>query len=260
VLLARGDLIMKLSILIPCYNEEDNIQECLSRIPPLDVECEYIVIDDGSKDNTRQKILEVMQENPRVRLAAFDRNQGKAKAVKAGIEQARGEIVMVLDADMTVRPEDIPIFFDAALREKNALVIGTRFIYPFDKKAMRWINRISNRITAWLFSRFLKTKVTDTLCGTKALWREKALQMPLGRDRWGDFDFFLGAGWQGLKIIEVPIHYQPRLSGRSSMRAFPDGFLLFKDCLRTGYLLSQYHNKKKKGYPLKFLDLKKNPA
>lgn len=230
---------MKFSIIIPCYNEEGNIQQCLRRIPPLEIESEYIVVDDGSKDGTRQKVVEVMEEDPRVRLVAFDCNQGKAKAVKAGIEQAHGEIVMILDADMTVRPEDTPVFFDAALREKNALVIGTRFVYPFDKKAMRWLNRISNRITAWLFSRFLKTKITDTLCGTKALWREGALKMPLGTDRWGDFDFLLGAGWQGLKIIEVPIHYQPRLIGRSSMRVFPDGFLLFKNCLRTGYLLSR---------------------
>ncbi len=228
---------MKLSIIIPCYNEEGNIQQCLRRIPRLEVESEYVVVDDGSKDGTRGKILEAMEENRQVRLVAFDHNQGKAKAVKAGIERARGEIVMILDADMTVRPEDIPAFFDAALREKNALVIGTRFIYPFDKKAMRWINRISNRITAWLFSRFLKTKITDTLCGTKALWREKALQMPLGRDRWGDFDFLVGAGWMGLKIVEIPIHYQPRLNGKSSMKVFPDGFVLFKNCLRAGYLL-----------------------
>ncbi|MBI1977110.1 MAG: glycosyltransferase family 2 protein [Candidatus Omnitrophica bacterium] len=229
---------MKLSIIIPCYNEEGNIQQCLRRIPELGIECEYVVVDDGSQDQTRRKVLEAMKENPRVRLAAFDRNQGKAKAVKSGIEQARGEIVMILDADMTVRPEDIPVFLDAALQKKNALVMGTRFVYPFDKKAMRWINRISNRITAWLFSKFLKTKITDTLCGTKVLWREKALQMPLGRDRWGDFDFLVGAGWLGLEIIEVPIRYQPRLNGKSSMKAFPDGFVLFKNCLRAGYLLN----------------------
>lgn len=228
---------MKVSIIIPCYNEENNIQQCIRRIPPLEIESEYVIVDDGSKDSTRQKVLEVMQEDPRVRLVALDRNQGKAKAVKAGIEHTRGEIVMILDADMTVRPEDIPIFLDAILQEKNALVMGTRFVYPFDKKAMRWINRISNRISAWFFSKFLQTKISDTLCGTKVLWREEALKMPLGRDRWGDFDFLLGAGWQRLKIIEVPIHYQPRLNGKSSMKAFPDGFLLFKSCLRVGYLL-----------------------
>ena len=209
---------MKLSIIIPCYNEEGNIQQCIRRIPELGIECEYVVIDDGSKDQTRRRVLEIMKENSRVRLTAFDRNQGKAKAVKAGIEQARGEIIIILDADMTVRPEDIPIFLNAALQDKNALVIGTRFVYPFDRKAMRWINRVSNRITAWLFSKFLKTKITDTLCGTKVLWREKALQMPLGRDRWGDFDFFLGAGWRKLKVVEVPIHYQPRKNGDSSMK------------------------------------------
>lgn len=230
---------MKVSIIIPCYNEEGNIQQCLRRIPPLEIESEYVVVNDGSNDNTRQKVLEIMQGDPRVRLVVLDCNQGKAKAVKAGIEQARGKIVMILDADMTVRPEDIPLFLGAVLQEKDVLVTGTRFVYPFDKKAMRWINRISNRITAWLFSRFLKTKITDTLCGTKALWREEALKMPLGRDRWGDFDFLLGAGWQGLKIIEIPIHYQPRLSGKSSMKVFPDGFLLFKSCLRAGYLLSR---------------------
>lgn len=231
---------MKLSILIPCFNEEGNIQQCIRRIPPLKIECEYLVIDDGSRDGTRQKVIQIMREDPRVRLIAFDRNHGKSKAVKAGIEQARGDLVMILDADMTVRPEEIPLFLDAALREKDALVMGTRFFYPFDRRAMRWINRISNRITAFLFSLFLRTKITDTLCGTKVLRREEALKMPLGKDRWGDFDFLLGAGYRKLKIVEVPIHYQPRLFGVSSMRAFPDGFLLFTHCLRAGYLLARY--------------------
>jgi glycosyltransferase involved in cell wall biosynthesis len=144
---------MKVSIIIPCYNEEGNIQQCLRRIPPLEIESEYVVVDDGSNDNTRQKVLEIMQTNPRVRLVALDCNQGKAKAVKAGIEQARGEIVMILDADMTVKPEETPLFLETVMREKNVLVMGTRFVYPFDKKAMRWVNRISNRITAWFFSK-----------------------------------------------------------------------------------------------------------
>jgi glycosyltransferase involved in cell wall biosynthesis len=233
---------MKLSIIIPCYNEEGNIQQCIRRIPPLEIESEYVVVDDGSKDNTRQKTLEIMQENPRVRLVTFDRNQGKAKAVKAGIAQARGEIVMILDADMTVRPEDIPVFFDAALRERNALVIGTRFIYPFDRKAMRWINRISNRITAWLFSQFLKTKITDVMCGTKALWRKEALKIATGTGRWGDMDFMMGAGLRNLKIVEVPIHYQPRVSGSSSMKVFPDGFLLLLNLLKISYRLITRRN------------------
>ncbi len=241
---------MKLSVIIPCYNEEENIQQCLRRIPPLEIESEYVVVDDGSKDGTRQKILELMKEDARVRLVAFDSNQGKAKAVKAGIEQAHGEIVMILDADMAVRPEDITVFLAPVFNEKNVLVMGTRFVYPFDKKAMRWINRVSNRITAWLFSKFLKTNITDTLCGTKVLWREEALKMPLGRDRWGDFDFLLGAGCRNLKIVEVPIHYQPRLAGSSSMKPFPDGFVLFKECLRTGYLLARYRFANPFGFPL----------
>ncbi len=236
---------MKLSIIIPCYNEEGNIQECICRIPKLEMECEYIVIDDGSKDGTRQKIQELMKENPRMHLIAFDHNQGKAKAVKAGIEQARGEIVIILDADMTVRPEDIQLFLEAVLSEKNGLVMGTRFVYPFDKEAMRWMNRVSNRITAWLFSKFLQTKITDALCGTKALWREQAVKMPIGEgtDRWGDFDFLLGAGQHHLQIIEIPIRYQSRQNGYSSMKVYPDGFRLFKSCLRVGYLLRRGREK-----------------
>lgn len=237
---------MYLSIIIPCYNEEGNIQQCLRRIPPLDVENEYLVIDDGSKDNTRQKVLEVMKEMPQLRLLAFDRNQGKGKAVRAGIQMARGEWILILDADMTVPPEEIPQFL-RQIKEEKSLIIGTRFVYPFDKRAMRWINRLSNRTTAFLFSVFLKTKITDTLCGTKAFRKEDALKMSLGRDRWGDFDLLLGAACLGLKIVEVPVHYQPRMAGVSSMKAFPDGYLLFKSCLRTGRLARYY--RKTKTYP-----------
>ena len=225
---------MKVSVIIPCYQEEGNIQECLRRIPLLGAETECLVVDDASTDRTREKIVELMASHPHVRLIAFNRNQGKAEAVRAGIAQASGDVVMILDADMSVPPEELSLFVEAVHRDQQALVIGTRLVYPFDKRAMSWLNRMSNRVTAWLFSNFLHTRITDTLCGTKALWRNNALHIPRVTDRWGDFGFLLGAAQRNLTIVEVPVHYQPRMTGSSKMKPFPDGFLLFVSCLQVG--------------------------
>ncbi|MBC7872055.1 MAG: glycosyltransferase [Chitinophagaceae bacterium] len=219
------------SVVIPCHNEEGNIEECVSRVPNMGARTEIVVVDDGSKDTTRQCVQAVMKHDPRVRLIAFDKNQGKAGAVRAGFEAATGDVVMILDADMTVMPEDLPKFLQPIQEGHADFINGTRLIYPMQKEAMRIANFIGNKAFCFLISAIIRQRVSDTLCGTKALLRQDYLRMPLAmRDRWGDFDLLFGAARTKLRIRETPIRYQERRAGKSKMRVLKDGWYFLRAC------------------------------
>ena len=225
----RGGL--SCSVVIPCHNEEDNIAECVQRVPDMGTWTEIVVVDDGSKDGTRERVTQLMKTDHRVRLVIFDRNQGKANAVRAGFDVARGDVVMILDADMAVMPEELPKFLKP-LQDGNAdFVNGTRLIYPMAGQAMRIANFLGNKGFCYLASWVTRQRVSDTLCGTKALFRRDYMRMPLGRkERWGDFDFLFGAARLKLRILEIPIHYQERRAGESKMRVIRDGWLFLQAC------------------------------
>lgn len=219
------------SIIIPCHNEEGNIVECVRRVPDMGIWTEIIVVDDGSTDGTRAHVQQLMQEDKRLRLVAFDHNQGKANAVRAGFIAALGDVLMILDADMAVMPEDLPKFFYPLQNGRADFVNGTRLVYPMQGKAMKLTNFLGNKAFCFLISWVIRQRVSDTLCGTKAFFRRDFLRMPLqGKDRWGDFDFLFGAARLRLRILEIPVHYQERRAGSSKMRVLRDGFLFLRAC------------------------------
>lgn len=219
------------SVVIPCHNEEDNIAECIRRVPALGEWTEIVVVDDGSRDQTRRRVEEIMQRDERVRLITSDRNQGKASAVRAGFEAARGDVLMILDADMAVCPEDLPKFLKPIQEGLADFVNGTRLIYPIQGKAMRMANFLGNKAFCFLASWILRQRVSDTLCGTKAMLRRDYLRMPVGgRERWGDFDQLYAAARLKLRIFEIPVHYQERRAGKSKMRVTKDGWLFLRSC------------------------------
>jgi SAM-dependent methyltransferase len=219
------------SVIIPCHNEEGNVAEAIRRVPSMGSWTEVIVVDDGSQDQTRARAQAAMAEDRRVRIVAFDKNQGKANAVKAGFNAARGDVLMILDADMAVMPEDLPKFFKPLQEGKADFVNGTRLIYPMQGRAMKPANYLGNKAFCFLTSWVLRQRVSDTLCGTKAFFKRDYLRMPLAaKERWGDFDFLFGAARLKLRILEVPVHYQERRAGASKMRVVRDGLLFLKAC------------------------------
>ena len=143
---------------------------------------------------------------------------------------------MILDADLTVPPEDLPKFFNALIEGKGEFVNGTRLVYPMEKQAMRFLNMIANKLFGKIFSYLLEQRITDTLCGTKALWRNSYHRIKNGRayfgdfDPFGDFDLLFGACKQNLKIVELPVRYRERVYGTTKIRRFAHGWLLFKMC------------------------------
>jgi SAM-dependent methyltransferase len=229
---------LSVSVVVPCHNEEGNVAECARRIPNMGAGTEVIFVDDGSTDGTRAAALAVMEEDPRVRLIAYDRNQGKANAVRAGFNAARNDVLMILDADMAVAPEDLPKFLAPLENGTAEFLNGTRLVYPMEGRAMPTLNFLGNKAFCFLVSWVTRQRVSDTLCGTKALLRRDYESMPLsGRERWGDFDLLFGAAREKLRILEVPIHYRERVAGESKMSVATDGLLFLRACLQGWRML-----------------------
>jgi glycosyltransferase involved in cell wall biosynthesis len=164
-------------------------------------------------------------------LVSHSVNRGKALAIKTGFDNAQGDIVIILDADMTVAPEELPKFFLAITEGKAEFVNGTRMIYPMEKGAMRFFNFLGNKMFGIILSLLTGQRNTDTLCGTKALLRRYCKYIDISSS-WGDFDILFGAAKLKLKTIEMPVHYKRRMSGNSKMRVIRDGFLLLRVCWR----------------------------
>lgn len=238
--------VYSVSVIIPCYNEQGNIAQCIQRTPSIGVATEIIVIDDGSQDETVECVKKIMKVDHRVRLIAYMPNKGKAYAVKKGIENASHELIMILDADMTVEPEMLDEFYRFFITNNVDLLIGTRFKQTFSKRAMPVIKQVSNKVSAWFFSRILHTHITDTLCGTKVLRTEDARQVELEKCRWGDFDFLRHAALHNMIVKELPVSYKERRSGKSSMTLFPDGVGLYKRAIEIFIEVCRERTKRKK--------------
>ncbi|MBN2120589.1 MAG: glycosyltransferase family 2 protein [Candidatus Omnitrophica bacterium] len=220
----------KTSVIIPCYNEEGNIRECAERILALNQPFEIIIVNDGSKDKTKEIAEEILENNENVRLVNLFPNRGKTQAIKEGIKSAAGDFIIIHDADMTVDVQCLVVFHEELQNNPDQFLMGTRFIYGMEKGAMPFKNYISNKITAKIFSYLLKRRVTDTLCGTKGF--KKAMDIEFTECRWPDFDLIIAAKNNRLKIKEIPVVYLSRKAGASKMNLYPDVWQLMKRIAR----------------------------
>lgn len=227
------------SVIVPCRNEVGNVEALVRRIPDLGAGCEILFVDGASTDGTAEAVARQIAEHPQraIRLLHQGEGRGKAAAVFQGFDAAEGEVVMILDADLAVAPEDLHRFHDAIAEGSAEFANGSRFVYPMDTRAMRALNGVGNRAFASLLSRLLKTRITDSLCGTKAMRRSDwhrmgAVRQRLGgHDPWGDFDLLLAAGALGLAIRDIPVVYHARVAGESKMHRFAHGAVLARTCL-----------------------------
>jgi glycosyltransferase involved in cell wall biosynthesis len=219
------------SIIIPCYNEAENIAFCVKSIPNMGAFTEIIFVDDGSIDGTKAEIEKVMRTNTRIKLVTYSPNQGKAYAVRQGFAAAQGDILMILDADLAVPAEELPAFFTVLNQNKADFANGTRFVYPMESGAMPYPNQLGNQVFGLILSVMLRQKITDTLCGTKALFKRDYLKMQMKLCPWGDFDLLFGAAGLGLRIMEIPVHYKRRIAGVSKMKPFKTGWKFSRVCI-----------------------------
>lgn len=223
------------TVVVPCRNERGNIESVLTRMPKFCSELEVIFVEGNSTDGTWEKVQEVLHTHrdlPMTIKAFKQPGQGKGDAVREGFARASKDILMILDADLTVPPKDLPKFYQALVSGKGEFINGSRLVYPMEKEAMRFLNQLANYIFALLFTYLLNQRHTDTLCGTKALFRRDYAEIIRNRnyfgefDPFGDFDLIFGASKLNLKTVEVPIRYAAREYGQTNISRFRHGLLL----------------------------------
>lgn len=221
------------TVVVPARNEAGNIDNIVRRIPAMGPDDELIFIEGGSSDDTWQRILDAKAAYPdRNILAAKQDGKGKGDAVRKGYGMASKDILMILDADITVPPEDLPKFYQAIASGKAEFANGSRLVYPMEKNAMRFLNMLGNRFFAAGFSFVLGQRFKDTLCGTKVMTRENYLRLAANRsyfgefDPFGDFDLIFGAARMGLRVIEIPITYRERTYGTTNISRWRHGAML----------------------------------
>lgn len=224
------------SVVIPARNESGNIRAAVERVPDMGCHTEIIFVEGNSTDDTWDEINRVAAEyegRRDIKVARQD-GRGKGDAVRKGYSIATGDILMILDADLTVPPEDLPKFYRAIATGRGEFINGVRLVYPMEKGSMRMLNTLGNHFFSSLFSWILETPIKDTLCGTKVMFRKDYLRLAEGRsffgdfDPFGDFDLLFGAHKLNLRMVDLPIRYRERKYGTTNISRFRHGLLLLK--------------------------------
>jgi len=233
---AAADQLLSVSIVIPARNEKANIENAIKRTPLMGASSEIIFIEGESSDGTYEEIVRVAnayQGRCNIKYAKQE-GKGKGDAVRKGFAMAKGDVLMILDADLTVPPEDLPKFYQAIACGRGEYINGSRLVYPMEKQAMRILNMIGNKFFSIMFSWLLGQRLKDTLCGTKVISRVNYQKLAANRkyfgefDPFGDFDLIFGSAKMNLKIVEVPIKYRARQYGETNISRFKHGWLLIK--------------------------------
>ena len=223
------------SIVVPARNERGNMENAIKQTPPFGSHQEFIFIEGNSSDGTYEEMLRVQKAYPDADIKVMKQTgKGKGNAVREAFDVASCDILMILDADLTTPPGDMPKFYDALRNNKGEFINGCRLVYPMEKEAMRLLNFIANKFFGWFFSYLLGQRMKDTLCGTKVLFKEDYKMIIANRsyfgdfDPFGDFDLLFGAAKLNLKIAEVIVHYRDREYGSTQISRFSHGWLLIK--------------------------------
>jgi len=232
---AAGNERPRVSVIIPARNEAGNIPAILARVPEMGGGTELIFVEGGSSDDSYDIIRLAISEHPERKAQLFKQSgKGKGDAVRLGFAKATGDILMILDADLTVPPEDLPRFYDALVSGKGEFINGVRLVYPMEDKAMRFCNLVANKFFGVAFSWLLGQPVKDTLCGTKVMWKHDYERLVANRayfgdfDPFGDFDLLFGAARLNLKIVDLPVRYRERTYGTTNIQRWRHGVMLLR--------------------------------
>jgi ubiquinone/menaquinone biosynthesis C-methylase UbiE len=226
------------TIVVPARNEAGHIEPLLKRIPPFAPRQEVIFVEGGSTDDTWDRIRRAVREykGPFDVKCLKQSGTGKGDAVREGFRKATGDVLMILDADISVPPEELPAFYEALASGRGEFINGSRMVYPRERRAMRFLNLLGNKFFGCVFTYLLQQRFRDTLCGTKVLMRADYSRIAANRsslgcsDPFGDFDLLFGAARLNLKIIDMPIHYGARVYGETNISRFRHGWMLLRMC------------------------------
>jgi len=232
------------SVIVPARNEAGNIDQIFERVPEMGRGTELVFVEGHSTDNTYEAIERAMNSDSERKAELIKQSgSGKGDAVRLGFAQAKGEILMILDADLTVPPEDLPRFYEALVSGKGEFINGVRLVYPMEDQAMRFFNLLGNKLFSLGFSWTLGQPIKDTLCGTKVLWKNQYEIIAANRsyfghlDPFGDFDLILGAARSNLHILDLPIRYRERRYGTTNIQRWKHGLLLLRMAFVSAFRL-----------------------
>ena len=227
----------QVSVIVAARNEEGNIDALIRRLPRMSRQQELIFVEGGSSDDTWGAIQRAVTQSKdsELRISAYQQSgRGKGDAVRLGFQHAQGDILIILDADLSVPPEELPRFIALMRTGHCEFANGSRLVYPMEQQAMQFLNLLGNRFFGIVFTFLLGQPIRDTLCGTKALWARDYQRIAAGRshfgdfDPFGDFDLLFGAARLHLKIRDIPVHYKERVYGATNISRFRHGALLLK--------------------------------
>jgi SAM-dependent methyltransferase len=223
------------TVVVAARNEAGNIGAILDRVPELGAGTDLIFVEGNSSDNTYEAIEREIAARPGCSARLYKQpGKGKGDAVRLGFQMAKGELLMILDADLTVPPEDLGKFYEAWHSGKGDFINGVRLVYPMEDKAMRFFNLLGNKFFSMIFSWLLSQSIKDTLCGTKVLSRSHYEVIAENRayfgeiDPFGDFDLIFGAARYNLKIVDLPVRYRERKYGETNIQRWSHGMLLLR--------------------------------
>jgi glycosyltransferase involved in cell wall biosynthesis len=214
---------MKLSVIIPVYNEIDNIEEILKRVKATKKADEILVVDDGSQDGTRD-LLKKFDGKEKVRVILHEKNQGKGAAVRTGMDEAAGEIMLIQDADLEYDPRDYPTLLQPLDEGIADVVYGSRFLGGPRRVTMFW-HMIANKLLTFMTNILYDTILSDMETGYKVFRRKVVDGMKLRSKRF-DFEpeFTAKVLKRHYRIYEVPISFNPRDYSQGKKIKLKDAF------------------------------------
>jgi len=231
------------SIIVPAKNEEGNLEPLIERIPHLGENCEIIIACGASQDRTLEVANSISKQDFEITVIEQSEN-GKANAVWEALDVCKGDVVAILDADISVEPEKLTDFFEIIELDRADFVNGTRLIYSMEKGAMRFLNVLGNRLFQRFISIIIRQPLTDSLCGTKVFKIDQKVDIKNWqntinlKDPFGDYDLLFSAAYSGKQILELPIHYKKRTYGETQISRFRDGYKLIRYLLRSFFVLN----------------------
>jgi glycosyltransferase involved in cell wall biosynthesis len=216
---------MKLSVIIPVYNERATLKHVVDRVLSVPLEVELICVDDGSNDGSRNILSELQNQHPQVKILLQPRNMGKGAALRRGIQEATGDYVIIQDADLEYDPGDYPLLLGPLIEGKADVVYGSRFLGGRPHRVLYFWHSAGNWFLTLLSNSLTNINLTDMETCYKIFRREVIQSIPIEENRFGfEPEITVKIAKRRLRIYEVGISYQGRTYEEGKKIGWKDGF------------------------------------